>query len=92
GYGAQLCQGDCQDLKTVDGNVLADGLHLDVSEGIISVTNGGGTTLFRLGDFGYVTDNQTLPVKVSPGSGIQAPNPNFNSGPKGGGADAECQV
>lgn len=44
-----------------------NGLHLDVADGIIRVTDHGGEVLFSPGQFGYVHTFTTLPVLVPPG-------------------------
>ncbi|MDP1610198.1 MAG: FecR family protein [Sulfuritalea sp.] len=67
-YGVQYCSGgDCAGKKTLSGEVLADGLHLEVFEGGISVTNDAGSIDLAVGQFGYVKDHATLPVAGSDG-------------------------
>ena len=91
-YGAQLCQGDCQELRTADGQVPADGLHLDVSEGTISVTNSSGTTLLAQNEFGYVPDVRTPLLKVPQGNGIPPPPPVLDKPAGLGGVNQACVV
>ncbi len=89
-YGVLLCQGDCQTIRNNDGQVPQDGLHVDVADGIISVTNKGGQVLFSAGQFGYVQSNTTAPTNVPPGNGVTNNTPNFQSGASG--SNAECVV
>lgn len=91
GYGAQLCQGDCQDLLTEEGEIPPDGLHVDVSAGIISMTNPKGEVLIGVGQFGYAKSNNDPPVQVPPGQGVKGEVPNFESGPPSG-LNGECVV
>ena len=90
-YGVLLCQGDCQNLRTNEGQIPSDGLHVDVAEGIISVTNQGGQVLFSAGQFGYVQSFTTSPTNVLPGQGVTSNTPSFQSGPPSG-SNAECVV
>ena len=89
-YGALLCQADCQNVRTNEGQTPADGLHVDVAEGIISVTNQGGQVLFSAGQFGYAQSLTTKPANVPPGQGVTNNTPSFQSGASG--SNAECVV
>jgi hypothetical protein len=66
--------------------VLPPGLHLQVTDGMIVVTNNGGTQNFAAGQFGYVPGVGQAPVIVPPNTGLQfAPPPSFSgsgSGPQ----------
>ena len=89
-YGLLFCQNDCQNLRNSDGEVPKNGLHLDVAQGLISVTNAGGEKLLSTGQFGYVQDN-TVPMNlVPPGQGVTDNMPGFQGLPSG--RNAECQV
>lgn len=72
-YGMQFCQGDCVNLRP--GQTLPNGLHVDVSEGMIVLTNNGGQTPFAAGQFGYVRDPMTPPVQVPMEQGFRIPTP-----------------
>jgi hypothetical protein len=65
---------------------LAPGLHLQVTDGAIVVTNNGGSLGFQAGQFGYVPSVNQPPVIVPPNTGLQfAPPPSFSgsgSGPQ----------
>jgi hypothetical protein len=89
-YGVLLCQGDCQNVRTNEGKIPVDGVHVDVANGIISVTNKGGQVLFSADQFGYVQSFTTLPTIVPPGQGVTNNTPSFQSGPAG--SNAECVV
>jgi hypothetical protein len=89
-YGLLFCQNDCKNLRNSDGEVPKNGLHLDVAQGLISVTNAGGEKLLSIGQFGFVEDNST-PVKVIPSrQGVTNNMPSFQSPPSG--SNAECVV
>jgi hypothetical protein len=90
-YGALLCQGDCQNLRTSEGQIPSDGLHVDVADGIITVTNQGGQILLSAGQFGYVQSFTIPPANVPPGQGVTSNIPSFQSGPPSG-SNAECVV
>jgi hypothetical protein len=63
---------------------LAPGLHLQVTDGMIVVTNGGGAQNFAAGQFGFVPGVNQPPVIVPPNTGMQfVPPPSFNSGGSG---------
>lgn len=89
-YGLQLCQNDCQNVIDSVGQVASNGLHLDVSDGIISVTNQGGEILFSAGQFGYVQNSVLVPVNVPPEQGVTKNMPGFGGAPAGN--NTECVV
>ena len=89
-YGLLLCQNDCQNLRNNEGQVPQNGLHLDVAQGLISVTNPGGEKLLSIGQFGFVQNN-TVPMNlVPPGQGVTSNTPSFQGPPSG--SNAECVV
>jgi hypothetical protein len=68
GYGLQYCvDGGCAGRKTLSGQPLSDGLHLEVFDGAISVTNNAGSIDLGAGTFGFVKDPVTPPATVSDG-------------------------
>ncbi|WP_409266234.1 FecR domain-containing protein [Massilia sp. BHUDP2] len=68
---------------------LPPGLHLNVTDGAIVVTNNGGALGFQAGQFGYVPNLNQPPVIVPSNPGIQfAPPPSFDAGSVGGPAAA----
>jgi len=87
-YGAFLCQNDCGNVHDNSGKAPQNGLHVDVAEGTISVTNQGGTSLFSQGAFGFVPNALTLPVTVPSGQGLNLPAPPLGGRPGIPGATA----
>ncbi|TFW09631.1 iron dicitrate transport regulator FecR [Oxalobacteraceae bacterium OM1] len=78
---------------------LAPGLHLQVTDGAIVVTNNGGAQGFQAGQFGYVPGVNQAPVIVPANPGLQfVPPPSFNvgAGPStagnGQGSAVDCEV
>jgi hypothetical protein len=64
--------------------LLAPGLHLQVTDGAIIVTNTGGSLGFQAGQFGYVPNVNQPPVIVPSNPNIQfVPPPSFNAGSGG---------
>ena len=62
------------------GEGLAPGLHVSVTDGIISLTNSGGTQNFNAGQFGYVPSATQPPVIVPANPGVQfTPPPSFQA-------------
>jgi hypothetical protein len=58
---------------------LPPGLHVQVTDGMIVVTNSGGSLGFQAGQFGYVPSPNQPPVIVPPNPGMQfTPPPAFN--------------
>ena len=74
-FGALFCQNDCAGIPTVSGKPPEDGLHLDVSDGIIVVKNAAGQQQIKLGEYGFVRSATTPPVLVPPSQGIQVTMP-----------------
>jgi hypothetical protein len=97
-FGALLCQGDCANVPTVTGQPPANGLHLDVADGAITVSNPAGQQQINAGQFGYVASPQTPPQVVPPQQGIQVTMPPAISQNKGAGQgigkskDGECAL
>lgn len=97
-FGALLCQNDCGDVATTRGVPPPNGLHVDVTNGTISMSNPAGTVEIGAGQFGYVPDRNTPPVIVPPQDGIQVTMPNSIARNKGGGRgvgkndDNECTM
>lgn len=97
-FGALLCQNDCGGVPTTGGNPPPNGLHVDVTNGAITMTNPAGTVQINAGQFGFVPNANTPPVIVPPQQGIQVTMPNSIAQNKGGGkgvgksGDAECKM
>lgn len=68
------------------GASLTPGLHLTVTDGMIVVSNPGGSQNFAVGQFGFVPNMTQPPVVVPNNPGLQfTPPPVFNSAPGGAG-------
>ena len=97
-FGALLCQNDCGGVPTTGGQPPPNGLHVDVTNGAITLSNGAGTVQINAGQFGFVVNASTAPAIVPPGQGIQVTMPSSISQNKGGGKgigkgdDAECKM
>ena len=50
---------------------LAPGLHVHVSSGGISIVNGAGEFRYDQGQFGFIKDDKTRPVKMFSNPGMQ---------------------
>ncbi|GAB3248297.1 FecR family protein [Chitinimonas naiadis] len=75
-YGALFCQSDCGGIPTPSGSTPANGLHVDVTQGAIIISNPGGSQLFNAGQFGFVAAPNTPPV-IMP----QSPSTSFTPPP-----------
>lgn len=75
-YGALVCDGNCSDYRDNSGNVPPNGLHVDVADGRIIVTNLNGSQEVGAGQFGVVFPGMG-PQLVPAGKGLTV----------GGGAD-----
>ena len=95
-FGPLQCNNDCANIKDASGGIPANGLHVDVGQGEISVTNKGGTRNYAAGVFGYVRDINTPPVVVPAATAPKLPVPpqRFETGRAGvGRASAnECTI
>ena len=97
-FGALLCNGDCASVATTSGTSPADGLHVDVTAGAVSVTNAAGQVLVGAGQFGYVASANSIPAVVPPTQGIQVTMPPNIAQNKGGGSGvgtgdgSECKL
>ena len=97
-FGALLCQNDCGGVPTTGGTPPPNGLHVDVSNGAITMSNGAGSVQINAGQFGFVAGANTPPAIVPPQQGIQVTLPSSISQGKGGGKgigkgdDSECKM
>lgn len=74
-FGALLCADNCIGVPTVSGQAPDNGLHVDVANGAIVVTNTAGQQLISAGQFGFVRDSLTPPVIRPPQEGIRVTMP-----------------
>ena len=70
-YGLLFCQADCNKIPTVTGEVLHDGLHIDVADGEIAVKNPAGDIGVVSGQFAFVQDMNFNPQVVPAQQGVQ---------------------
>ncbi|MCC7309838.1 MAG: FecR domain-containing protein [Sulfuritalea sp.] len=97
-FGALLCQNDCGGVPTTGGTPPANGLHVDVTTGSITMSNAAGTIQLNPGQFGYAASSNTAPVPVPPQQGVQVTVPSSISKDKAGGrgigkgGDSECKM
>jgi hypothetical protein len=69
--GALVCNNDCGGVLAPGGRPPANGLHVDVADGVIVVTTRAGSTEFRVGDYGHVPSANALPVLVPQNQGAR---------------------
>jgi len=97
-FGALLCQNDCGGVPTTGGTPPANGLHVDVASGAITLSNGAGAVQINAGQFGYVVSAATPPAVVPPQEGVQVTLPSSITRNKGEGrgigkgGDADCKM
>jgi len=83
-FGALFCQNDCGGIPTASGQTPANGLHVDVASGAISLSNTAGQIQINTGQFGFVAPGAP-PAIVPPQQGIQVTMPTNISQNKGSG-------
>lgn len=97
-FGALLCADNCANVPTVGGQAPDNGLHVDVANGAIVVSNAAGSLVFNAGQFGFVRDSASLPEVRPPQDGIRVTMPaaisqnKSDGGGIGGNNQSECVV
>lgn len=97
-FGALLCQNDCGGVPTTSGTPPANGLHVDVTNGSVTMTNAAGTIQLNPGQFGYAASSNIAPVPVPPQDGVRVTMPSSISKDRAGGRgigkgdDSECKM
>lgn len=97
-FGMLLCLNDCGNLPAGARAPPPNGLHVDVVDGAVVITNPAGQQTLAAGQFGYVRDSRTPQVSVPPQRGAQVTMPLAisrnagNGGTVGRGGDSECAV
>lgn len=91
-FGALLCQNDCANVPTTSGRPPANGLHVDVTEGVIVVSNDKGRIEVNAGQFGFVADQDTPPTLVPPSEGVPVTVPGSIGGGIGNEGGSECRI
>jgi ribosomal protein S28E/S33 len=81
-FGALFCNNDCGGAGG-GGTPPANGLHVDVSDGMIILQNEGGSQNFSAGQFGYVPNMKAPPVIVPPNPAVQFTPPASFLAPSG---------
>lgn len=74
-FGALHCSNDCGGVPTPTGQPPANGLHVDVAAGAISISNGAGTFTFNAGQFAYVPNTNAVPELIPPERGLRITMP-----------------
>ncbi len=98
-FGLLFCDNNCGAIPMPGGGAPANGLHVDVVDGSVSISNNAGQQVLNAGQFGYVANQTTAPSAVPPQQGIQVTMPlaiSRNAGAGGslgkGRNDAECAI
>jgi len=84
-FGVQHCQGDCAGQTTLAGKPLPDGVHIDVHDGRIVVSNPAGRIEVAAGQFAYVGAPNQAPVNVPSEDGSRVAVPPSMVSETGGG-------
>ncbi len=75
-FGLLFCQGgSCAGIPDAGGRPLENGLHIDIANGSINVTNSAGSAVINAGQFGFVANQTTLPRVVPPEAGLRVTMP-----------------
>ncbi len=97
-FGALVCNNDCGGVTAPGGGAPANGLHVDVADGVVVLTNRAGTQDLRVGQFGFVQSSASAPVLVPANQGTrvslpqQAVRQTFIGGAGQGAAEQECRI
>lgn len=70
-FGLLMCNNDCGGIKTATGKTPANGLHVDVASGAVSVTNGAGSQVLSAGQFGFVASGNVAPIIAPRSEAVQ---------------------
>ena len=74
-FGALFCQNDWGGVPTPNGTTPANGLHVDVTQGAIVLTNPAGSQVFLSGQFGFIANLNTPPMVIPPTQGVPVTMP-----------------
>ena len=97
-FGVLFCDNDCGKVPGPGGAPPANGLHVDVADGAILVSNAGGAQEFKVGQFGFVLNPQSPPVAVPAAQATQvslpaqALNQQIQGGTVGTSSSLECTI
>lgn len=84
-FGALFCQSDCANIPTTSGGPPENGLHVDVVDGAIVVSNRAGSQIIDAGKFGFVKDPNSPPVLTRGGVQVTMPQSISQNGASGRG-------
>ncbi len=98
-FGLLFCDNNCGSIPMPGGGAPPNGLHVDVVDGAVLVSNAAGQQQLVAGQFGYVRDTSTPPLAVPSQQGVQVTMPLAISRNAGVGGtvgkarnDAECAI
>lgn len=74
-FGVLYCQDDCGGIQNASGKTPENGMHVDVADGSIIVSNPAGRQIINSGEFGFVGSAKTAPVIVPVESGVKVTTP-----------------
>lgn len=74
-FGVIFCQDNCAGLASPSGNTPENGLHVDVSEGAVELSNAGGSQVVNAGEFAYVKASNVPPILVPADQAVKPPQP-----------------
>lgn len=70
-FGALFCNSDCGNVPGTGSQPPANGLHVDVADGAVVLTNSGGQQVVSIGQFAFVQNGNQPPVLVPPQNGVR---------------------
>lgn len=97
-FGALLCQADCAGIPTPGGRPPENGLHVDVADGAVRLSNSAGAVIVGAGQFGHVASPSAMPLVVPPQQGVPVTMPAAIAANKGTGkaidkaGNSECAL
>ena len=95
-FGALVCNNDCEGIITASGAVPANGTHVDVADGAITLTTRLGTLVLAVGEFGFAESLDKLPEFSREALRITLPrgasNLQIQGGTVGVGSEQECRI
>jgi len=95
-FGALVCNDDCGAIVTPSGRPPANGTHVDVADGAISVTTRVATLVVKAGEFGFASSLNEPPVPSPAPLRValppQASNVTIQGGTVGAAGDLECRI
>jgi hypothetical protein len=94
--GALVCNNDCDAIVTAAGGPPANGTHVDVADGAVSVTTKVATLVVKAGEFGFAASLDHPPVPSPAPLRVtlppQASNVTIQGGTVGAAGELECRI